>query len=62
MDKFNEIYLELMPIATSFGTGYEATQGDWLKVACYSIMTVMLVGDNIFSKLNENSRVLEKKI
>jgi len=62
MDKIDRLYLELMPIATGFGAGYEAAQGDWLKVTCYSILTAMFVGENVFRRLNKNSEILEERV
>lgn len=62
MDKFEEIYLELMPIATGLGAGYEMAQDNWIAVTGYSIMTAMFVGENIFRKLKKNSKILEKKL
>lgn len=51
-----------MPIATGVGIGYWAGDGDWLKVTGYSIMTVMLLGENIFRKLKKDSGTIEERL
>lgn len=57
------LYRHLMPIATSIGVGYEITQGDLVKVACYGVATLMVSGEVLLNRLENNSnKELEKKV
>lgn len=57
-----EIYLQLIPIATSIGVGYEIGEGNWLKVTGYSIMTAIFLGENILRKLKKISGTIEERV
>ena len=52
---FEEVYLNLMPLATSFGAGYEFAQHDLLQMIAYSVITSMFVGENMFGN-SKNSK------
>lgn len=59
---FEEIYVKLMPIATTYGIGYSVGQRDWLKVVSYSIATAIFLGENILREIKKTSKVLEERL